>query len=81
MAKRMNLITCILQPEKAMGLLTYTEKNMFGKSPEKEREKEKEDPGGDNSWEIWRPILSVVGLQSSYMYRVLNMGESFQNYS
>ena len=57
----MNLILCVLQPEKAMGLLTYTEKNMFGKSPEKEREKEKEDPGGDNSWEIWRPILSVVG--------------------
>ena len=50
-----------------MGLLTYTEKNMFGKSPEKEREKEKEDPGGDNSWDVWRPILSVVGLQSSYM--------------
>ena len=55
-----------------MGLLTYTEKNMFGKSPEKEREKEKEDPGGDNSWDVWRPILSVVRLQSSYMYRVLN---------
>ena len=42
-----------------MGLLTYTEKNMFGgKSPEKEREKD--DPGGENSWDIWRPILSVV---------------------
>ena len=44
-----------------MGLLNYTEKNMFGsKSPEKEKEKEKEDPGGENSWDIWRPILSVV---------------------
>ena len=43
-----------------MGLLTYTEKNMFGgKSPEKEQ---KEDPGGENSWEIWRPVLSVVWL-------------------
>ena len=42
-----------------MGLLTYTEKNMFAaKSPEKEQ---KEDPGGENSWDIWRPVLSVVG--------------------
>ena len=61
----------IWQPEKAMGLLNYTEKNMFGsKSPEKEKEKEKEDPGGENSWDIWRPILSVVCLHLAVWVKI-----------
>lgn len=55
---QIELFLCTYQPERAMGLLTYTEKNMFG-GKSSEKEKEKEDPGGENSWDIWRPILSV----------------------
>ena len=57
-----------LQPEKAMGLLTYIEKNVFnGKnmSSDKEGSGSKDDskegsPTTESSWETWKPILSVV---------------------
>ena len=51
------------QPEKAMGLLTYIEKNILnGKiSAEPARDDGKEgSPSSETSWENWRPMLSVV---------------------
>ncbi|XP_060561318.1 CCR4-NOT transcription complex subunit 10-like, partial [Ruditapes philippinarum] len=64
---QVELYLCTYQPEKAMGLLTYIEKNVFnGKnmSAEKESSSSKEDskegsPTSESSWETWKPILSV----------------------
>ena len=59
----------MLQPEKAMGLLTYIEKNVLNGRITTEREGGRDDgkegsptASTESSWENWRPMLSVVRL-------------------
>lgn len=66
---QVELYLCTYQPEKAMGLLTYIEKNIFnGKltSVDKDgalsagsKDDSKEGSPVESSWENWRPMLSV----------------------
>ncbi|XP_052230090.1 CCR4-NOT transcription complex subunit 10-like isoform X2 [Dreissena polymorpha] len=62
------------QPEKAMGLLTYIEKNVLNGKIPTEREGSREDskegsPGSESSWENWRPMLSVFKMRCLIMMK------------
>lgn len=65
---QVELYLCTYQPEKAMGLLTYIEKNVFsGKNMSTEKEgsgaakddSKESSPVTESSWENWKPVLSV----------------------
>ncbi|XP_052817099.1 CCR4-NOT transcription complex subunit 10-like isoform X2 [Mya arenaria] len=74
---QVELYLCTYQPEKAMGLLTYIEKNVLNgritteREPGREEGKEGSPSNTESSWENWRPMLSVFKTRCLVMMKSL----------